>query len=120
LLDPDPDPGSQTLPTNNEKEKKISCLNCSLLRAEGFSCSLCVLYKGLGISKLLFLIKKNIRIISAVKVFKFLVIKKPGSGYAIRNKLGPDPDPHLINADPKHRDKVLLYASFPGIEIAGS
>jgi hypothetical protein len=31
---------------------------CSLLRAEGFSCSLGVLYGGLGISKLQFLIKK--------------------------------------------------------------
>jgi hypothetical protein len=28
------------------------------LRAEGFSCSLSVLYEGLGISKLQFLIKK--------------------------------------------------------------
>jgi hypothetical protein len=31
---------------------------CSLFRAEGFSCSLGVLYGGLGISKLPFLIKK--------------------------------------------------------------
>jgi hypothetical protein len=31
---------------------------CSLLRAEGFSCSFGVLYGGLGISKLQFLIKK--------------------------------------------------------------
>jgi hypothetical protein len=31
---------------------------CSLLRAEGFSCSLGVLYGGLGISKLQFLIQK--------------------------------------------------------------
>jgi hypothetical protein len=31
---------------------------CSLLRAEGFSCCLGVLYGGLGISKLQFLIKK--------------------------------------------------------------
>jgi hypothetical protein len=30
---------------------------CSLLRAEGFSCSLGVLYGGLGISKLQILIK---------------------------------------------------------------
>ncbi len=32
---------------------------CSLLRAEGFSCSLDVLYKGLGISKLQFFLSKN-------------------------------------------------------------
>jgi hypothetical protein len=31
---------------------------CSILRAEGFSCSLGVLYGGLGISKLQFLINK--------------------------------------------------------------
>jgi hypothetical protein len=31
---------------------------CSLLRTEGFSCSLGVFYEGLGISKLQFLIKK--------------------------------------------------------------
>jgi hypothetical protein len=31
---------------------------CSLLRVEGFSCGLSVLYGGLGISKLQFLIKK--------------------------------------------------------------
>ncbi len=31
---------------------------CSLLRAEGFSCSLGGLYGGLGISKFQFLIKK--------------------------------------------------------------
>jgi hypothetical protein len=30
---------------------------CSLLRAEGFSCNLGVLYRGLGISKWQFLIK---------------------------------------------------------------
>jgi hypothetical protein len=39
---------------------------CSLLRAEGFSCSLGLLYGGLGISKLQFLIKK-------IKI-KFLVV----------------------------------------------
>jgi hypothetical protein len=32
---------------------------CSLLKAEGFSCSLKVLFEGLGISKLQFLIKKH-------------------------------------------------------------
>ncbi len=33
-------------------------VGCSLLRAEGFSCSLCVLYGGLRISKLQFSIQK--------------------------------------------------------------
>jgi hypothetical protein len=39
--------------------KKLSA-GCFLLRAEGFSCSLDSLYGGLGISKLQFLIQKNI------------------------------------------------------------
>jgi hypothetical protein len=34
-------------------------LDFSLLRAEGFSCSLDILYEGLGIRKLQFLIKKR-------------------------------------------------------------
>jgi hypothetical protein len=61
LLDPDPhpDPGGQKLPTNIEKKsKEFSCAGCSLLRAEGFSYSLCVLYGGLRISKLQFSIQK--------------------------------------------------------------
>jgi hypothetical protein len=44
------------LPTKIEKVKKNA--GCCLLRTEGFSCSLGVLYEGLGISKLQFLIKK--------------------------------------------------------------
>jgi hypothetical protein len=45
----------------NRKKSKIFMFlstGCSLLTAEGFSCSLSVLYGGLGISKLQFLIKK--------------------------------------------------------------
>jgi hypothetical protein len=46
----------------NEPQKwrkfKFWSARCSLLRDEDFSCSLCVLYGGLGISKLQFLIKK--------------------------------------------------------------
>jgi hypothetical protein len=58
-VDPDPDPGGQKLPTKKKKLRKILFLSagCSLLRAEGFSCSLDVLYGGLGISKLQFLTK---------------------------------------------------------------
>jgi hypothetical protein len=55
----DPDPGGQKWPTKIEKVKIFYVLKdagCSLLRAEGFSCSLGVLYGGLGISKLQFLI----------------------------------------------------------------
>jgi hypothetical protein len=44
---------------------------CSLLRAAGFSCSLKVLYGGLGISKLQFFIK-NIKIkFLGVNFFQF-------------------------------------------------
>ncbi len=58
---PDPDPGG--LKWTSKKEKKfinfiVWSAWCSLLRAESFSCSLDVLYGGLEISKLQFLIKK--------------------------------------------------------------
>ncbi len=45
---------------NEEKSRIFMFLStgCSLLRGEGFSCSLGVLYGGLGISKLQFFIKK--------------------------------------------------------------
>jgi hypothetical protein len=44
----------------NRKSTEFSCFEVLdvLLRAENFSCSLGVLYGGLGISKLQFLIKK--------------------------------------------------------------
>ncbi len=48
---------------------------CSLLRAEGFSYSLDVLYWGLGISKLQFSIKKILNICLAVNFFQVLIIK---------------------------------------------
>jgi hypothetical protein len=44
---------------------------CALLRAEGFSCSLGVLYGGLGISKWQFLIKKIKNKFPAVNFFQF-------------------------------------------------
>jgi hypothetical protein len=71
VLDPDPDPhtncgsgsGSRRAkmtPKNRKKDRIFikKSAGCSLLRAEGFSCSLSILYGGLGISKLQFLIKK--------------------------------------------------------------
>ncbi len=82
---------------------------CSLLRAEGFSCNLDVLYGGLGIRKFQFL-NKRMSICLAVNVFQFFVINTLA--------LDPDtyPDPHWpkcwiqiriwihteTNADPKH------------------
>jgi hypothetical protein len=66
LLYPDPDPHSNCgsgsrrakMTLKNRKKARIFMFLSSLLRAEGFSCSLGVLYGDLGISKLHFLIKK--------------------------------------------------------------
>jgi hypothetical protein len=75
----------------NRKKSRVFMLlstGCSLLRAEGFSCSLGVLYGGLGISKLQFLIKK-IEIKFPTKIF-FPILghqtldPDPGSGSGIR------------------------------------
>jgi hypothetical protein len=89
------------MPTNIEKRKKISCFvtaGCSFLRAEGFSCSLCVLYGGLGITILQFLSKKYPNFFSC-KLFSIFDHQNPGfrtgsgSGSAIRknalNQCGP-------------------------------
>ncbi len=56
---------------------------CYLLRSEGFSCSLDVLYGGLRISKLQFDEKISNFYFKAVIFFQFLVIK-------------------LLDPDPKH------------------
>ncbi len=61
---------------NRKKGNKFNFTGCSLLTAEGCSCSLDVLYGGQGISKLQFLINKRKTNISAVIFFlKVLVIK---------------------------------------------
>ncbi len=99
IADLDPDPGGQKLPTKNRKKSRIFIFlstGCSLLRAEGFSCSLGVLYGGLGISKLQFLIKKIGITFPAINFFQFQVIKpwirirdpdlESGSGIRIRNQ----------------------------------
>ncbi len=96
---------------------------CSLLRAEGSSCCLGVLYGGLGISKQQFLIKKIEIKFPATKFFQFQVINPwiriRDSDPDIRNQkkmLDPDPypDPHQINADPK---PCLIHCSFLRIFI---
>jgi hypothetical protein len=61
----------------------VSSAGCSLLVAEGFSCSLGVLNERLGISKLHFFLSKKYTFFPAVKLLQFLVIKI----------LDPDPDP---------------------------
>jgi hypothetical protein len=58
----------------NRKSPEFSCFlstGCSLLRAEGFSCSLGVLYGGLRISKLQFLIKEIEIKFPAIIFFQF-------------------------------------------------
>jgi hypothetical protein len=65
---------------------------CSLLSAEGFSCSLGVLYGGLGISKLQFLIKKIEIKFPAINFFLILghqtLDPDPESGSASRKNAG--------------------------------
>jgi hypothetical protein len=72
------------------------------LGAEGFSCSLCVLYGGLGITKLQNLIKK-ISLFSDVNFFQLKVIKTQDSELDPDRQLGKMlyPDPPLINAEPQ-------------------
>ena len=69
------------------------------MRTEGFFYNLDILYGGLGIGKLKFLIKKKLKKFSAVIFFQFLVIKALDP-YWIRIRIGihhqaldPDPDP---------------------------
>ncbi len=74
IVDPDPAPGGQKWPTKIEKTSRIFMFlstGCSLSRAEGFSCSLGVLYGGLGISRLQFLIKKIEIKFPAMNFFQF-------------------------------------------------
>jgi hypothetical protein len=61
------------------------------LRAEGFSCSLNVLYGGLGLKKLHFLICKSFKKFSPVNSFlEFVVIKTPDPDRDSREMLDPD------------------------------
>jgi hypothetical protein len=58
----------------NGKKPEFSCFlstGCSLLRAEGFSCSLGIFYGGLRIRKLQFLIKKMEIKFPAINFFQF-------------------------------------------------
>jgi hypothetical protein len=83
---------------NRKKSRIVIFLStgCSLLRAEGFSCSLGVLYGGLGISKLQVLIKKKKLNFQLYIFFNFrssnpgsgIRIRNPGSGSAIRKNAG--------------------------------
>jgi hypothetical protein len=78
-------------------------LDVLFLRAEGFSCSLGVLYGGPGISKLQFLIKIIFDKIFRCKFFSILVIKT----LDLDPQLEKMPDSHLINSDPNLYRKYL-------------
>ncbi len=73
------------------------------MRTEGFFCNLDILYGGLGIVKLQFLIKKNLKFFSAVICFQFLVFKALDPDWIrIRVRIGVHPkmlDPDEMNAD---------------------
>jgi hypothetical protein len=99
----DPGPRGQKWPTKIEKSTEFLCFEVldvgSLLRAEGFSCSMGVLNGGLGISKWQFLMKKIKIKFPAVNFFNFRS-SNPGSGIRIRNR---NPDPQLekmLDPDP--------------------
>jgi hypothetical protein len=94
LLGPDPDlhsnsgSGSRSRRAkmthkNRKKSRIFMVLSTGCLRAEGFSCSLGVLYGGLGISKLQILIKKIEIKFPAMNFFNFRS-SNPGSGSGIQ------------------------------------
>jgi hypothetical protein len=67
--------------------------NVLFLRAEGFFYRLDVLYGGLRMGKLQFLIKKILNFFSAVNIFLIFDHKKPWIRIGIQLKmLDPDPD----------------------------
>ncbi len=79
FLDPDPNPKGQKNWHTKIEKNLINLIfwsaRCSVLRAEGFSCSFDALYAGLGISKLQFLIKKDTTTFQLYFFLPFLVIK---------------------------------------------
>jgi hypothetical protein len=78
---------------------------CSLLRAEGFSCSLGVLFGGLGIRKLQFLIKK-------------IETKFPAIFFSILGHQTLDPDPESRSAIRKNAGSG--YVSRSALNQCGS
>ncbi len=99
--------GSRRAKITHKNWKKFWSAGCSLLRADGFSWSLEVLYGGLGISKMQYLIQK-ISIFFSCKFVPILGHKNPGfgldlDGYSLISlKCWLDPDPDSMNPDPKH------------------
>jgi hypothetical protein len=98
------DPGGQKWPTKVEKNLykfMFWSVGWPLLRAEGFFYNLDILYGGLGIGKLQFLIKKIKIKISAIIFFNFWSLK-PWIRIGLQPQtLDPDPDPEKMNTDPQ-------------------
>jgi hypothetical protein len=71
------------------------------LSAKGFSCSLDALYRGLGISKLQFLVKKK-RENFCIGFFYFLFIKTvdPNPVADSLEMLDPEPKQYIFGSDP--------------------
>ncbi len=103
-----PDSGGQKWPTKIEDKFRSFMFwsaGSSLLKTEGFFCSLDVLYGGLGICKLLFLIQIKIEFFFSCNFFQFLVIKTLDPDW-IRIRIGIqpkmlDPDAYQTNTDPQ-------------------
>jgi hypothetical protein len=87
---------------------------CSLLRAEGFSCSLDVLYGGLGISKFKFLIKKRWRKkFWAVPMFLSMFVHQncgSVSGFGLAWNSG-SVSWYSVNPDPQHCMTVFVNST---------
>ncbi len=71
-----------------------------LLRAEGFFYNLDILYGGLGIGKLQFLIKKKAKKIFSCKIFSNFWTLKPWIRIGLQHQT-LDPDPEKMNTDPQ-------------------
>jgi hypothetical protein len=91
----------------NRKKSRIFMFlstGCSLLRAEGFSCSLGILYGGLEISKLHFLIKKIEIKFPARNFIPSLIPFAPFLSSAPHTHIGflplPLPSPERVTAKP--------------------
>ncbi len=83
------------------------------MRAEGFSCSLDILYAGLVIRKLRLSIKKYIKKFVAVAFSTSVINTLDADWIQIRIRFGIqpkmlDPDPESMNPDPKHWVQITL------------
>ncbi len=83
---------------------------CSLLRAEGFSCSLGVLYGGLGISKLQFLIKKIEIKIKFPAINFFFNFRSSNPGSAIRKNAGSGSALNQCGSETQYKISIIILA----------